>query len=32
MFDGLRGLGAPVVTVQSRFGDGYRAALEDAPR
>ncbi|HEV3288452.1 MAG TPA: pyridoxal phosphate-dependent aminotransferase, partial [Streptosporangiaceae bacterium] len=26
-FDALRGLGAPVVTVQSRFGDGYRIDL-----
>ena len=24
MFDALRGMGAQVVTVQSRFGDGYR--------
>lgn len=27
-FDALRGLGAPVVTVQSRFGDGYRIGLD----
>jgi aspartate/methionine/tyrosine aminotransferase len=27
-FDALRGLGAPVVTVQSRFGDGYRIDLD----
>jgi aspartate/methionine/tyrosine aminotransferase len=26
-FDALRGLGAPVVTVQSRFDDGYRIDL-----
>ena len=28
MFDALRGLGAPVVTVQSVFEDGYRIDLE----
>ena len=27
-FDALRGLGGPVVTVQSRFGDGYRIDLD----
>jgi aspartate/methionine/tyrosine aminotransferase len=27
-FDALRGLGAPVVTVQSRFDDGYRIDLD----
>src|ERR1700722_17419658 len=27
MFDALRGLGAPVLTVRSRFGDGYRLDL-----
>jgi DNA-binding transcriptional MocR family regulator len=27
-FDALRGLGAPVVTVESRFGDGYRIGLD----
>ena len=28
MFDALRGMGAQVVTVQSRFGDGYRLDID----